>query len=89
MEINKEKSIKIIKANGVKDQLKKFAEENYELIEAIYEHDLTFDSQHIAEEIADNILLLHQFMLYFKIKPEDVEQIIAYKQDRTLYRLGK
>ena len=76
----KDKVLYIIKTFGVKNQLRKFAEENYELIEAIHEGDNT----HIAEEIADNLLMISEFIEYFHIEKEELENIVDYKINRTI-----
>ena len=80
MNIDKTKSLEIIKTFGVKPQLRKFAEENYELIEAIHEGDIL----HIKEEIADNLLMLNEFITFFHIDENELYDIVTYKQKRTI-----
>ena len=48
------KEIEIINHYGLKNQIRKFNEESYELIEALFEN----NKEHIAEEIADCLLLI-------------------------------
>ena len=94
------KGLKIIKHYGVRKQLKYFQTEIYELIEAIlsyedrkkltYSIDDTFKEvlkKDIAEEIADVQVMLNQFKAFYRIKDEDVEEVMKYKIDRQLERI--
>ena len=94
------KELKIIKHYGVRKQLKYFQTEIYELIEAIlsyedrkkltYSIDDTFKEvlkKDIAEEIADVQVMLNQFKAFYRIKDEDVEEVMKYKIDRQLERI--
>lgn len=91
---------KIIQYYGLKNQKKKFAEENLELQEAITEYTKILSNfegapeeviaqnlepykQHIIEELADNFVLLGQFMEYFGIKKYEVEGAALFKIGRT------
>ena len=83
--------LKIIKHFGVKNQLRKFNEECFELEEAII-HMQTMDigfigKEHITEEIADCLVMINQFIEYYKIDNNDVAKIMQEKTNRTLDRI--
>ena len=94
-----EKLLKIISFYGVIPQLKYFQSEVFELNEAILEYEhfylhtskaMTYynmSTEHIAEEIADVMVMLNQFMLYYKISEEEVKNIMIRKIDRQLGRI--
>lgn len=96
-----DKLLKIIETFGVNHQKRKFAEESFEFIEAVteYESDIRwedYDSREVAcdkaaitEELADCMVLLRQFIVYFKIPEEEVEKMIDYKINRTLERMSE
>lgn len=99
----KEDLLKIINHYGVLSQLKYFQSEVFELNEAIidYEHDtgLRLDAddnwyyghkskEHIAEEIADVMVMLKQFQYYYGIEDEQIEEVMRYKINRQLERLN-
>jgi predicted house-cleaning noncanonical NTP pyrophosphatase (MazG superfamily) len=69
---------------GIKNQLKKYKEENRELFEA-----LRGDSrQHTLEELADVSEVLDQLIYYYTAgKPEKVKDIRKFKRHRTLQRI--
>lgn len=91
----KEKLLKIIDTYGINHQLKKLNEETFEVTEAIleYETGLYVDSINscnkncIAEEIADVLVMLEQFKLYYNIKNEDIIKVMDYKIDRQIKRI--
>lgn len=97
----KDKLLKIINHYGVMPQLKYFQSEVFELNEAIIrEQEARFnyyegygfgDSDkikgHIAEEIADVLVMLNQFKEYYNIKDEDINEIMEQKIDRQLKRI--
>jgi len=95
----KEKLLKIINNYGVMPQLKYFQSEVFELNEAIfeYEHDeYTYYPEvdkslkkHIAEEIADVMVMLKQFQHYYGISDEEIEEVMKQKVDRQLERIEK
>lgn len=95
----KNKLLKIIQHYGIDNQLRKFNEENFELIEAIIKKERTktnFNSfyikelkDNIKEEIADNLVLLSQFILYYDIDLDDIEKIFKQKVERQLKRMEK
>lgn len=87
------KLLEIIKHYGVTPQLKYFQSEVYELTEAILWEGFTtnnyIDTKHIAEEIADVMVMLKQFQLYYCIKDEEIEEIMKFKIDRQIGRIEK
>ncbi len=92
--------LKIIDYYGVNKQQRQLAEEVFELQEAItqYEEDKllkrtgSLDARcsimngktYIAEEIADVLVMLYQFMFYYDIDYEDIIGIEHYKVNRQL-----
>lgn len=88
-----EKLKKIIKHYGALPQLKYFQSEVYELTEAVLWYEITpeiiKDTQFIAEEIADVMVMLKQFQLYYCIKDEEIEEIMKFKIDRQLKRIAE
>lgn len=89
----KEKLLKIIDTYGINHQLKKLNEETFEVIEAICKCEYKetsinqLDKNHIAQEIADVLVMLEQFKLHYNIKNEDIEKIMDYKIDRQIKRI--
>ena len=79
-----EKLKKIINTYGVTNQLKYFQSEVYELTEAVLFDEFTTSSygeiHHIAEELADCLVMLKQFQLYYCIKYEEIEEINVIEQ---------
>ena len=45
------------------------------------------DKDNIKEEIADNLVLLSQFILYYNINLDEIEEIFKQKVDRQLKRM--
>ena len=87
----KEDILKIINHYGFRNQLKKLNEECYELIEAVIDY---MDDgarctlkEHIAEEIADCMVLLEQFRLYYDIPTEKIRKVMEYKVKRQIERI--
>lgn len=78
------KEIEIINHYGDKHQIRKLAEEQYELIEALFEN----DKEHITEEIADCLLLINQFKAYYKIQNEEIREVYDYKIARQERRIA-
>lgn len=90
----KEDLLKIINHYGVNAQQRQFNEETFELQEAItaYENDyeglnMGNDTNHIAEEIADVAVLLNQFIDYYDLDSEKIQEIANYKIRRQLERI--
>ena len=89
-----DKLLKIINHYGVKEQLKYIHSEYYELDEAIlsaecYKEMTLGDKIHITEEIADVLVMLEQFRLYYNISIESVKEIAKYKINRQLERISE
>lgn len=100
----KEKLLTIINHYGIDKQLKYIHSEYFELDEAILnEREISFNGEgdigdiltlhkakeHIAEEIADVMVMLEQFQHYYNIKTEDIHKIMNEKIDRQLERIEK
>ena len=94
----KEKLLKIINTYEVIPQLKYFQSEVFELNEAIIsaEHSRCVGItrnvapiciEHIAEEIADCMVMLKQFIEYYHIDGNDILRIMNEKIDRTISRI--
>ena len=94
----KEDLLKIIQHYGVNAQQRQFAEEVFELQEAILTRELHwhYDTEiqdirpldnHIAEEIADVMVLLNQFKAYYGIPNETILVFMRGKVDRQLERI--
>ena len=95
-----EKLLKIINHYGVLPQLKYFQSEVFELNEAIiqkeypalakdkkpYELEM-YEKKHITEEIADVMVMLEQFKLYYGISSEEITNIFWDEVDKQLGRL--
>ena len=90
----KEDLLKIINHYGLMNQLKYIHSEYFELDEAIidcqkdeygrFEYDKAL---HIAEEIADVMVMLKQFQLYYGFADEYIEDIMKFKIKRQLERI--
>jgi len=91
----KEDLLKIIEHYGVMPQLKYFQSEVFELNEAILYMENHIQNtgmyiemkKHIAEEIADVLVMLGQFKEYYKISDEDIKQVMEQKIARQLERI--
>lgn len=89
--------LRIINHYGVNNQQRKLNEEVFELQEAIiecendeynyYEEVENSHKKHIAEEIADVMVLLEQFKNYYDISSEEITNIFWSKVDRQLGRM--
>ena len=78
-----DKLLKIISHYGVMKQLKYLHTEYFELDEAIlkeenkrYFGNTRFNETHIAEEIADVMVMLKQFQYFFGIEDKQIEDIM-------------
>lgn len=92
----KENLLKIINHYGVMQQLKYFQSEVFELNETIIKRETLKDyyfkndnwlKEHIAEEIADVLNMVEQFMYYYNIDFNDVIDIKHQKINRQLERV--
>ena len=94
-----DKLLKIINHYGVIPQLKYFQSEVFELNEAIIDYKYVevykgspaekYHKEHIAEEIADVMVMLEQFKLYYGITSEEITKIFWSKVDRQIERIEK
>lgn len=93
----KNKFLTIIKEYGVMPQLKYFQSEVFELNEAIIKREALKDyffendewlKEHIAEEIADVMVMLFQFMEFYEIPHQKIKEIMTFKVDRQLGRIA-
>lgn len=97
---NKKKLIELINHYGIMEQLKYIHTEYFELDEAIINSqssiphsfiqlNASIDSEvkHIAEEIADIMVMLKQFQYYYGITDEYITEIMNFKIDRQLERI--
>lgn len=97
----KKELLKIINHYGIKSQLKYFQSEVFELNEAIIQYEIVYrdmcysgeainnQRQHIAEEIADVMVILKQIQYYYEIPDEEIEDVMKYKVQRILKRMEK
>lgn len=95
--------LKIIKHYGVNAQQRQFAEETFELQEAItmYEQERSLKDlldikivgsdvskkQHIAEEIADVLTIISEFVAYYELNEYEIYKIAYKKVARQLERI--
>lgn len=89
--------LKIIYHYRVRPQLKHFQSEVFELIEAIIDYQYIevysgtpaqkAQKKHVAEEIADVLVMLNQFKEYYNIKDNQIKQIMKEKIVRQLERI--
>lgn len=105
MDINtdlNEKLKSIIEYYGYRNQLKKFNEESFEVIEAVMdleeqiitccecgcsEQHTKHEREHLEEEIADALVLLNQFIYYYDLNENDIMDTVYKKIDRQLARI--
>ena len=92
----KNKLLKIIQHYGIENQLRKFNEESYELTQAIdrFEqlrsmHGNKVRYNNIKAEIADNFVLISQFILYYDLSLDEIFDIYKFKVDRQIKRITK
>ena len=92
----KNELLEIIQHYGVNAQQRQLAEEVFELQEAIieYENSGCYDEEdsvefinHIAEEIADVMIMLNQFKAYYGIPNETILVFMRGKVNRQLERI--
>lgn len=89
----KEGLLEIINHYGVNHQQRKLNEECFELQEAIIEYETESfycvpSKKHITEELADVMVLLEQFKLYYEISSEEISKIFWKKVNRQLERIA-
>lgn len=96
----KDKLLEIINHYGVRPQQKKLVEECWEVLEAIIQKEYPaiaeghkneqldiLENKHIAEELADVMVMLKQFQYYYGISDNEIEKIMNEKVDRQLERI--
>ncbi len=93
----KDKLLEIINHYGLMKQLKYIHSEYFELDEAIMDYRYVevykgspaekYHKEHIAEEIADVMVMLKQFQYYYGIDDSYIESIMNAKTDRQLERI--
>ena len=86
------KLLQIIEHFGINAQQRKLQEEVFELQEAIIKKSTLgiyaeTNTNDIAEEIADCLVLLNQIKEYYKIDDDYLKKIMSQKIDRTLERI--
>ena len=98
----KDKLLEIINYYGIMEQLKYIHSEYFELDEAIMNYQNSgwdFDYEdtqelerkyatHIAEEIADIMVMLRQIQYYYEIEDKEVKDKMEYKINRQLERIN-
>lgn len=95
--MKEDKLLKIINHYGVMPQLKYFQSEVFELNEAIIDYNYVelykdspaekYHKEHIAEEIADVMVMLMQFKEYYHIDGNDILKIMDEKINRQIERI--
>lgn len=87
--MNDEKLEKICQHYGIRKQLKKLSEEVFELQEAVIDNEWDVDgnTDHIAEELADVMVLWAQITLHYDIPTQTVQGIMEEKVERQLKRI--
>lgn len=109
----KEDLLKIINNYGVMNQLEYYQSEVWELEEAVFQYDAQKEAcenigcsrihidkckEHIAEELADNYVMLYQFKLYYEFEFEIPKDIIFFDSNplryfkilnKSIYRLNQ
>lgn len=82
------KLLTITRHYGLEAQVKKFAEEAFELQQELIKDNAGLDRvPEVADEIADCLVLIRQFMEWYHFKDTDIEEIIETKIERTLKRM--
>ena len=99
----KDKLLKIINTYGVLPQLKYFQSEVFEFNQAVIDYqgsgwDFNDESckdiereyrLHIAEELADIMVMLEQFKAYYELDNQEIMDIMEYKINRQIDRINK
>lgn len=96
----KEDLLKIVEHFGINNQQRKLEEEVFELQEAIINAENNrmigicrepseLAIKHIAEEIADCLVMIYQFVEYYNIDQVELCKIMDFKINRQLERINK
>ena len=74
---------------GIRKQLKKLSEEVFELQEAVIDNEWDVDgnTDHIAEELADVMVLWEQIRLHYGVPIQVIQGIMKEKVERQLKRI--
>lgn len=88
----KEDLLTIVQHYGIDKQLKYIHSEYFELDQAIWDYitrdeNMYHDREHIAEELADVMVMLRQFQYYYGIEDKEIEDIMKFKIQRQLDRI--
>lgn len=79
----------IIEHFGLRNQLKKLTEENHEFVESVIDFDNNADTRdHIVEEMGDMLILLTEFIAYYKIDKSELDKVMDAKLKRTIERIA-
>lgn len=92
--------LEIMEHFGYRMQMKKLAEECFEFLEAVDNHedmcmlkhnkgdgDTVLSRTFVVEEMADMLTLLTQFIARYNIRQDELDAFIDYKIERTLERI--
>ena len=87
--MNDEKLETICQHYGIRKQIKKLSEEVFELQEAVIDNEWDVDgnTDHVAEELADVMVLWEQITLHYDIPTQTVQGIMEEKVERQLKRI--
>lgn len=98
----KQDLLKIINNYSINNQLKYIHSEYFELDEAIIKAEnfqpqsfiqlnvnISHFVEHIAEELADVMVMLKQFQYYYDIEDSEIEKIMKEKIQRQLIRISE
>ena len=87
--MNYEKLETICQHYGIRKQIKKLSEEVFELQEAVIDNEWDVDgnTDHIAEELADVMVLWEQIRLHYDVPIQVVKGIMKEKIERQLKRI--
>ena len=74
---------------GIRNQLKKLSEEVFELQEAVIDNEWDVDgnTDHVAEELADVMVLWEQIRLHYGVPIQVIQGIMKEKIERQLKRI--
>lgn len=81
----------IIEHYGVRQQIKKLSEKVFELQEAVIdcEWDIDGRTEHVAEELADVMVLWEQIRLHYGIPSQTIAAITNEKINRQMKRIER
>ena len=88
-DMNYEKLETICQHYGIRKQIKKLSEEVFELQEAVIDNEWDVDgnTDHIAEELADVMVLWEQIRIHYGIPSQTIAAITTEKINRQLKRI--